>query len=96
MNLTEQDVRTYRAALKLQRRSWLLLLIYFPVWLAWLAMVSFYEWPPLELPLATSILCILGATSFGHSRSLIKLLEKLGREHPELSERDDQSSLPIN
>ena len=95
MYLTEQEVRMYRAALKSHKRPWLPLLIYFPVWLAWMVMVSFYDWPRLELPLATMILIIVvtSSVSIRLNRTTIKLLEKLGSAYPELSEKRDVPSL---
>jgi 4-hydroxybenzoate polyprenyltransferase len=95
MKLNEQDVVAYRRAMRSPRRARLLLLAYSPIWIVWMVLIDFYEWPRTEVSLPIAILVFLGAAASGSDRNTIKLLEKLGSDYPELSEKSDFHSLPV-
>ena len=49
-------------------------------------MINFYDWPRLEIPMATALLFIFCGPLYRtyYSSQLVALLEKLGAEHPVL------------
>jgi len=95
MKLSGQDIRFYRKAIKRTRWEYFVSFAYIPIWFVWIYMINHYDWPRLEIPMATALLFMFCGPLYRtyYTSQLVALLEKFGAEHPELEESTDQEPL---
>ncbi len=95
MKLSDEDIKFYRKAIKRTRGELFISIGYIPIFVVWIFMINFYDWPRLEIPMATALLFIFCGPLYRtyYSSQLVALLKKFGAEHPELEGSTDEEPI---